>query len=383
MTIATNRIKWKPPRRLYYRPQLILLEDRTLPSFVAPLSYETGPGAVSVAVRDFNGDGILDLAVANQGSSDVSVLLGNGDGTVQTARNFATGSDPQSVVVGDFNGDGNPDLAVVDYNNNAGTVDVLLGNGDGTFRPARSYAAGGNLRSVAVGDFNGDGIQDLAIANRGNSPPLFTDGNVSVLVGNGDGTFKPATTYAAGPYPTFVAVGDFNGDGIQDLSVLGLDGVRVLLGNGDGTFQTSPFSYVVGPGPSSLAVGDFNGDGWANLAVATGFNSVSILLNDGNWPSIPQRSNTHVRQRSATGLHALATALPPQQEPVPFPAAAYRRTDPALPPPDPAPGQHLPETPADSLPGVTPRPMPPPRVATAPDLLESDLPWTDWPPWVA
>jgi hypothetical protein len=156
---------------------------------------------------------------------------------------------------------------------------VLLGNGDGSFQPAQSYAAGFNPTAVAVGDFNGDGLPDLAVANE-------FSGGVSVLLGNGDGSFQPAQSYAAGFNPTAVAVGDFNGDGLPDLAVASLGGgVRVLLGNGDGSFQTTPVSYVAGGPLSAVAVGDFNGDGLPDLAALdSGSNDVSILLNDGSWP---------------------------------------------------------------------------------------------------
>jgi hypothetical protein len=130
---------------------------------------------------------------------------------------------------------------------------------------------------VAVGDFNGDGLLDLAVANVGTN-------SVSVLRGNGDGSFQAARSFAAGSSPRSVAVADFNGDGLLDLVVAGAGGVRVLLGNGDGTFQTTNFSYVAGDNPWSVAVGDVNGDGWPDLAVANASsNDVSILLNDGAW----------------------------------------------------------------------------------------------------
>ena len=134
------------------------------------------------------------------------------------------GTNPRSVAVGDFNGDGRPDLAVANGNSNA--VSVLLGNGDGTFQPALSFDAGNHPSSVAVGDFNGDGRPDLAVSN-------FTSKNVSVLLGNGDGTFQSARTFGAGSYPHSVAVGDFNGDGRLDLAAANANSndVSVLLNN--------------------------------------------------------------------------------------------------------------------------------------------------------
>ena len=183
----------------------VVFFEATIPSssiaLGAPSSYSVGINPNSVAVGDFNGDGKLDLAVANSFDNFVSVLLGKGDGTFQAAVNYGTGSGPLSVAVGDFNGDGKLDLVVTNaFDNN---VSVLLGNGDGTFQAAVNYGAGSAPNSVAVGDFNGDGKLDLAVANNGSN-------NLSVLLGNGDGTFQAAVNYSAGKGPYSVAVGDFN-----------------------------------------------------------------------------------------------------------------------------------------------------------------------------
>jgi hypothetical protein len=254
---------------------LDVLEDRCLPSLFAPFTpFPVGSGPESVAVGDFNRDGIPDLAVANF-SDTVSVLLGKGDGTFGSAANYAVGSGPESVAVGDLNRDGIPDLVVANAFSN--TVSVLLGNGDGTFQSAISYAVGGTPDSVAVGDFNRDGIPDLAVAN-------FTTSTVSVLLGKGDGSFQPAVNYAAASGPQSVAVGDFNRDGITDLAVVNFfsDTVSVLLGNGDGTFG-NPTNFPVGSAPGSVTVGDFNRDGIPDLAVTSTFsNTVSVLLGKGD-----------------------------------------------------------------------------------------------------
>jgi hypothetical protein len=238
----------------------------------APSAFGAGTNPDSAAVGDFNGDGKLDLAVANYGSDNVSILLGNGDGTFQAAVNYGAGEFPESVAVGDFRGDGKLDLVVANQGSN--NVSILLGNGDGTFQAAVNYGVGSSPTSVAVGDFNGDGKLDLVVANS------FSN-NGSILLGNGDGTFQAAVNYGAGLTLFSVAVGDFNGDGKLDLAVAGSD-VSILLGNGDGTFKTA-VQYVAGLEPNSLAVADFNGDGKLDLAVANyESNNVSILLGKGD-----------------------------------------------------------------------------------------------------
>src|ERR1039457_4989139 len=149
-------------------------------------------------------DGKLDLAAAN--GVGVSVLLGNGDGAFQPAVTYAAGTYTESIAVGDFNGDGKLDLVVTNNLSSGGTVSVLLGNGDGTFQAPRNYNVGTYPYSVAVGDFNGDGKPDLVVTNNTSS----TADSVSVLLGNGDGTFQPALNSAAGTDLLSVAVGDFS-----------------------------------------------------------------------------------------------------------------------------------------------------------------------------
>jgi uncharacterized protein (UPF0548 family) len=155
-------------------------------------------------VGDFNGDGRLDLVAANALSNSVSVLLGQGDGTFANAQNFTVGDLPVAVAVGDFNGDGHLDLATT--NLGANSVSVLLGQGDGTFATAQDFAVSDNPRSVTVGDFNGDGRLDLATANT-NAAANFA-GSVSILLGQGDGTFSAAQDFAMGDSPFSITVGD-------------------------------------------------------------------------------------------------------------------------------------------------------------------------------
>jgi hypothetical protein len=251
-------------------------------TFQGTLHYSAGPGVWFVTASDFNGDGHPDLATVNIGLSTVSILLDKADGTFQKAQDYAAGVNPETVGVGDFNGDGKPDLAVVSTNDN--TIDILLGNGDGTFQDPKRYAAGHFPTYVAVGDFNRDGYLDLALCNSG-------DPSVSILLSNGDGSFQKAKGYGLPNYAFSIAVGDFNGDGKLDIAAVGFDyadpmllgKVTLLLGNGDGTFHHGR-TYPAGSQSSSVAVGDFNGDGNLDLAVGNETNpgTVSILLSNGD-----------------------------------------------------------------------------------------------------
>ena len=277
-------------------------------TFQPAVTYDSGGfSAESLAVADINGDGEPDLLVANTCVSDgacvdgsVGVLLGNGDGTFQTAKSYGSdGTGASSIAVKDVNGDGKPDLVVAnacgndgEYGCMIGSLGVLLGNGNGTFRAAVNYASGGyEADAVAVGDVNGDGNPDLVVANQcGNSGNC--DGVVGVLLGNGDGPFQPVVTYDSGGYDAeSVAVADVNGDGKPDLVVANLCAssvctnggvVGVLLGNGNGTFQT-PMSYGSGgQDAESVAVADLNGDGKLDLVVANGNGNVGVLLGNGD-----------------------------------------------------------------------------------------------------
>jgi FG-GAP-like repeat len=255
--------------------------------------YNVGGGPNYVAVGDFDNDGKLDLAAANWNSGTVSILLGNGNGTFQAAVDYSAGpGGPHGLTVGDFNGDGRLDLAVATSGGN--TVAILLGDGDGTFGPPTAFAVGAYPESVVAADFNGDGKLDLAVSNFG--ADYYEPGTISILLGNGDGTFQPQATYSTGGLsPTALAVADFNGDGTPDLVVSDITKndagyfceVAILLGNGDGTLQPAVV-YPVGT-PSSIpaftgvaAVGDFNHDGKPDLAVGSGSATVSILLGNGD-----------------------------------------------------------------------------------------------------
>jgi len=236
-----------------------------------------------LAVGDFNNDSDPDLVVVNRAGNNVTVLLGLGNGQfiADPKGPFPVGNSPSCVAVGDFNGDGNRDLAITNELDN--TVTVLLGDGKGGFTPATvsPFLVGYGPSFVVTADFNLDGNLDLAVAN-------LSANNVTLLLGNGAGNFTaaPSSPFNVGAAPVSMAVADFNGDGYADLAVANSAGgnVTVLLGNGTGGFKPATGSpYTAGKGPASVAVGDFNQnvrEGQLGLVVANkAEGSITVLLN--------------------------------------------------------------------------------------------------------
>jgi hypothetical protein len=241
-------------------------------------SQSTADG-VAVIAADLNGDGIPDAITADFANNSVSVLLGNGDGTFQTATPYTVDAGPSQLLVLDVNQDGIPDIVTV--NKTAGTISVLLGKGDGTFAAQQSFSAGGEPVALVAGDFNGDGIPDVAVASGSSS-------TVSLLLGNGDGTFQTAQSVSADSSESQTLTGlvaaDFNLDGKMDLVVSATDGLHLLTGDGAGGFvPSSTQPYQSEWGVSSPVTADFNGDGIPDLALLTESPyQIAVLLGNGD-----------------------------------------------------------------------------------------------------
>jgi len=245
------------------------------PLFGSHVEYGAGNWPNSVAAADLNGDGRIDLAVANSEGDSVSVLLGIGDGTFGLATQFAAGDQSRFVAIADFNADGRPDLAVA--NGISNSVSVLLGVGDGTFEGSIDVGTGRNPVSLAVDDLDLDGKLDIAVANN--------DGHsVSILLGNGDGTFGPRSDLDIGTWIGSVATEDLDADGLPDLVVASHvdDHIYVLLGTGGGDFGAKRL-FRGDWSAQEVAIGDLDADGRQDIVAASwNYGTVAVLRGNGD-----------------------------------------------------------------------------------------------------
>lgn len=260
------------------------------------MNYSVGTNPNFVAVGDFNEDGNLDLAVSNETSNTISILLGNGDGTFKPHVDYAAESEPIEIVTGDFNNDGHLDFAVA---NDEESISIFLGNGDGTFQPQIITAVTLQAFTLAVGDLNGDGKLDVVVGYINYS----TTTNIGVLLGNGDGTFQPIRNYpAGGTFTAGAALADLRNNGLLDVVVSNPNEntISVLFGNGDGTFQ-SPVTYAAETSPNWNQLADFNQDGYVDIANAnagSGFFNFEEFLNrgDGTFSSFTEYGTGNLPQ---------------------------------------------------------------------------------------
>ncbi|CAF4886753.1 unnamed protein product [Rotaria sp. Silwood1] len=266
-------------------------------TFATQVTYSvlTGFNLHSIVADDFNNDNILDIVIASYATNDVNVFFGSFNSTFSDQVQYSTGdySQPSSVVIDDFNNDDKLDIAVA--NRNSSNLGIFLGYGDGSFSTQMTYSTGSNSnpRSITVGDFNGDGLLDIAVANEGY-------GNVGVFLQYRNGTFMPQKSYSNEWYPASFSVAscDFDNDGRLDIAVANryIDEITILFGDGDGNFSHGLISAIYSEyRPFSITVGDFNNDDRFDIAVANELywdtNNVGVFLNYGNRTFSGQISN--------------------------------------------------------------------------------------------
>ena len=260
--------------------------------FSTKTDFTTGTTPYSVSFGDFNGDGKADMISANFGAATVSVLLntttpGASTPTFSAATDFATGTGAYATAIGDLNGDGKPDIAVANYNETSVSVFINTttpGASTPTFTAKTDFTAGTNPASVSISDFNGDGKLDMAVANYGsNTVSVFFN---TTTPGGATPTFSAKTDFTTGTGPYSVSTGDFNGDGKNEIASANYDetSVSVFINTTTPGASTPTFSaktdFTAGTNPASVAIRDLNGDGVPDMAVANyGSNSVSVFFN--------------------------------------------------------------------------------------------------------
>ena len=276
----------------FFSSQVGIMLGKGSGTFEAP-RYFTVPGALQLAVGDFNGDHKLDLAVVEYGGtghSSLGIFLGDGQGNFKNSATYELGIESNSLAVADFNGDGHLDVAVTNRlgygkNGKEGSVMVFFGRGDGTLRKPDLYELGGQPYGIATGDFNGDHHPDLAITQD-------TGRSIAIFMNSGHGRFTHTITYKVHVGAVYVAIADLDRNGTPDLAVSDNGGVDVLLGNGDGTFGNATLysTWPLGQVPVEIAIADFNGDGNPDLAVvlSNGYPGVFYGNGDGTFRPVMQ-----------------------------------------------------------------------------------------------
>ena len=253
------------------------LSDRNSLTYLPRVAYAVGGRPAEARIVDVSGDGMPDLVVENYNSNTLSVLLGNGDGTLKAKVDYATADGPWSMAIGDVDGDGKIDVVTCNYG--ASSASVFINNGNGTFKAKADYTTGTgtNPECLRMGDVDGDDDLDIFTANASTN-------NVSIVLNNGNGTFSAPTTFSTATHPTSIDLSDLDGDGKQDLATANYSAgsVSVLMGNGNGTFVAA-VNYAASGNPQMVLAADLDRDGSPDLSTVNwGSNSASILLNKGD-----------------------------------------------------------------------------------------------------